>query len=476
MSSGNASLQPTYVGHVATTHDALILFEACLTGQLHHVPRRPHDRERNSLIRSGCVFIYEENASGIKRWTDGVPWSPSRILGNFLVYRELLKPFPPGEKKRATKRSKRLGKPGEPYNRQAMDASNSSPAPYSPTTPSTPGFKLGESFDRETERSLIGSLVDSYGFKEGGLVKKTMSVNVNGVHHHLVSYYKVEDALNRTLETPSVNSNLRFVKPRHELTSRQNFRAPLDEMDEGFEAGLDGQRHPYDYADRVGFDRRPLLTNNGYSHAQQSTPHSGYGFHSNESVPYTNGAHQHPAQPGPASYGASTATPVSEQPYYTPAAVAHLQPKSDEFGVYGAVTPYPPRFEPLSNSIGPLTGPGGERGPPPPQPMAYSPQHLRARSGNGPETPTAIKTEVAPESYSRGYYSASRPENAAPSAYTSAEPHRWGQSSTASRAENTPAAYQPEKGAYWPMTGNVAVGHAHYPNSSPVPQWSHPTV
>jgi hypothetical protein len=104
MSTGAAALQPTFQGHVATTNDALILFEACLTGHLTHVPRRPHDRERNQLIRSGCVFIYEENASGIKRWTDGVTWSPSRILGNFLVYRELDKPFPPGEKKRATRK------------------------------------------------------------------------------------------------------------------------------------------------------------------------------------------------------------------------------------------------------------------------------------------------------------------------------------------------------------------------------------
>src|ERR1700753_3074783 len=110
MSSGS-TLQPTFQGHVATTQDALILFEACLQGHLSHVPRRPHDRERSSLIRSGCVFIYEENASGIKRWTDGVTWSPSRILGNFLVYRELDKPFPPGEKKRAMKKQAATTKP-----------------------------------------------------------------------------------------------------------------------------------------------------------------------------------------------------------------------------------------------------------------------------------------------------------------------------------------------------------------------------
>lgn len=104
MSGGAGPLVPTFHGFVHNSMDGLVLFEACLSGKLHHVPRRPHDRERSSLIKSGSIFIYEENASGIKRWTDGVAWSPSRILGNFLIYRELEKPFPPGEKKRAMKR------------------------------------------------------------------------------------------------------------------------------------------------------------------------------------------------------------------------------------------------------------------------------------------------------------------------------------------------------------------------------------
>ena len=121
MSSGGAGpLVPTFHGFVHNSMDGLILFEACLSGKLHHVPRRPHDRERSSLIKSGSIFIYEENASGIKRWTDGVAWSPSRILGNFLIYRELEKPFPPGEKKRAMKR-KRASMPGEPYPRRDSD-------------------------------------------------------------------------------------------------------------------------------------------------------------------------------------------------------------------------------------------------------------------------------------------------------------------------------------------------------------------
>ena len=221
---GSGSLNPTWAGHVATTRDALVLFESCLKGDLRHVPRRPHDRERSQLIKSGSVFIYEENASGIKRWTDGVPWSPSRILGNFLVYRELLKPFPPGEKKRATKRNKRVTKPGEPYPRTETETA----VPSSPTTPGARS-ENGSAEGKEAERALIGSLVDSYGFKPDGLVKKTMSVNVQGVHHHLVSYYKIDDVIGGKLQTVSLDRAIQNIDPRPELTTRQNFRAPLDD-------------------------------------------------------------------------------------------------------------------------------------------------------------------------------------------------------------------------------------------------------
>lgn len=221
MSAGGAALQPTFNGHVATTQDALILFEGCLQGHLSHVPRRPHDRERSTLIRSGSIFIYEENASGIKRWTDGVTWSPSRILGNFLVYRELDKPFPPGEKKRAMKKpNRRPSRPGEPYPRP-----DGRPGEY---TSSSPTGSYGERQPTDAERQLIGSLIDSYGFKADGLVKKTMSVTVSGVTHHLVSYYNVNDVMAGTLRTPSQTESLQYIRPRPELVQKQSFRSPIE--------------------------------------------------------------------------------------------------------------------------------------------------------------------------------------------------------------------------------------------------------
>ncbi|KEQ70927.1 hypothetical protein M436DRAFT_51828, partial [Aureobasidium namibiae CBS 147.97] len=205
--SGSGPLQPTWHGFIQNSMDGLVLFEACLSGKLHHVPRRPHDRERASLIKSGSVFIYEENASGIKRWTDGVAWSPSRILGNFLIYRELEKPFPPGEKKRAMKR-KRSSQ--EPEGRRESEENEVAD-------------------EKEVERQLIGSLVDSYGFRPNGLVKKTMSISLNGVSHHLVSYYTVEDVKQRKLQRPLTDNRLNGIAIRPELYLKQNFRAPVEE-------------------------------------------------------------------------------------------------------------------------------------------------------------------------------------------------------------------------------------------------------
>ena len=84
-----SQLSPTFFGHIASTQDALLLFEACLSGALNHVPRRPGKVERVSLIKSGNVFLYNEPVSGIKRWNvmfRGVPagfWETSSSIVNW---------------------------------------------------------------------------------------------------------------------------------------------------------------------------------------------------------------------------------------------------------------------------------------------------------------------------------------------------------------------------------------------------------
>ncbi|KAM5353764.1 hypothetical protein ACJ41O_000414 [Fusarium nematophilum] len=246
MGSPTNPLTPTFEGHIASTIDALVLFEACLSGQLNHVPRRPHDRERTDLIKSGHVFIYEEHASGIKRWTDGVSWSPSRILGNFLIYRELEKPFPPGEKKRALKKSKKMQQSGSGISKPDSSRPSNGMA-FSAMDPNANG--------KDAERALIGSLIDSYPFKPDGLVKKTISVSFQGVPHHLVSYYSVEDVMSGRLMSPTKHPSLRTIIPRSELIMSQNFRAPIDEVECGHDERLPphvyGAMHEYGVANTV---------------------------------------------------------------------------------------------------------------------------------------------------------------------------------------------------------------------------------
>ncbi|ORX52774.1 hypothetical protein DM01DRAFT_1383936 [Hesseltinella vesiculosa] len=182
----------TFHGYIDTTQDVLLIFEGCRRGLLPKVNRRLHERERR-MIQSGSVFVFDEQESGVKRWTDGFLWSPSRILGNFLIYREL-------DKKQGDKRQRCDMRPRS----QSMDMQHR-------------GVK---------EKRLVGSLSDVYNFRSDGLVKKTMSIVVNGSTQHLISYYHPQDVLDQKLPTPSSVPELACLEISPELLIKQNFRIP----------------------------------------------------------------------------------------------------------------------------------------------------------------------------------------------------------------------------------------------------------
>lgn len=82
-------LKPTYYGYIGDTRDAILVIQAVLNKKLEPVTRRLDPKERDQVIVLGNVFAFIEESSKIKRWTDGKRWSASRILGRFLMYREL---------------------------------------------------------------------------------------------------------------------------------------------------------------------------------------------------------------------------------------------------------------------------------------------------------------------------------------------------------------------------------------------------
>ncbi|KAH7100303.1 Gti1/Pac2 family-domain-containing protein [Auriculariales sp. MPI-PUGE-AT-0066] len=173
--------EPPWSGWIETTGDALLILEAARQGIIPRVTRRLVESERK-MIGSGSVFVFDEEESGIKRWTDGCFWSPSRILGNFLLYRET--------DKKALIRGQRPR-----------------PVVSMPVLPPVASLS-SEELEAKVGRNLLGSLTDDTKYKVGGLMKKTLSLVINGVSQHLISYYKPEDVLNGLLKTPSEDTVL----------------------------------------------------------------------------------------------------------------------------------------------------------------------------------------------------------------------------------------------------------------------------
>ncbi|KAI1905727.1 Global transcription regulator sge1, partial [Ophidiomyces ophidiicola] len=227
----------------------------------------------------------------------------------------------------------------------------------------------------ELERALVGSLVDSYGFKDSGLVKKTMSVTVSGVTHHLVSYYSVEDVMRGVLNPPSMVESLKYIRPRPELTTKQSFRAPIDDLESASLDDNDPNQALYGY--------RPPLVNQAYQMPSPNYyPLPGGGY-----VP-------HPQQPGPMQ---AYAPMPGHAPYMQPPSAAQdMPPKTEEYGAFRGPPGYAAAYDnhqPLSH----LQQPGGMgRPPPPPQQQQQQQQQQPQHAPNPPlyRTPTLAARAV----------------------------------------------------------------------------------
>ncbi|KAM0793698.1 hypothetical protein ACM66B_001123 [Microbotryomycetes sp. NB124-2] len=234
--SGILAAEPAFHGFVETTLDALLIFEGCRRGILPKITRRLQETEKRALVDSGSVFVFDEEDTGIKRWTDGLIWSPSRTLGNFLLYRELVK------------------KPTKAAKTDGTGSANSSSAEDPPAPPQVSSSEAqatvastsraddsrrrsfseasGTQLDRARERALVGSLTSSTRFRSDGLVKKTISLA--GVH--MICYYRIEDVTSGRLRTPSSHPELMSMEISPDMLAPSLFRVPPV-----IEIGMDGQ-------------------------------------------------------------------------------------------------------------------------------------------------------------------------------------------------------------------------------------------
>ncbi|KAF7722517.1 hypothetical protein EC973_003079 [Apophysomyces ossiformis] len=174
----------TYIGYIKTPQDALVIFEACRRGQLHRVQRRLSSKERIH-IQSGSVFAWDEREAGMRRWTDGRTWSPSRVLGSFLTYREL-----------DTKRR--------------------------PRRPSSSSSSTSSSSLMITSSNAAAAC----SYKPDGLIKQSFSIcTATNQKLHLISYYNKADVLAGRLKQPSADPMLSQISVPKGLYPELN---PLD--------------------------------------------------------------------------------------------------------------------------------------------------------------------------------------------------------------------------------------------------------
>ena len=177
----SAWTEPPWSGWIETTGDALLILEAARRGLIPRVTRRLVDSERK-MITSGSVFVFDEDESGIKRWTDGFVWSPSRILGNFLVYHPLhpTEPFAYNSlfrlqiyretNKRPTPRGKQQRAPSPPTQEEMPEQTSEDSEELKGKF--NPFQALSQGIDKTRERLLLGSLTNSHKYKVDGMVKK----------------------------------------------------------------------------------------------------------------------------------------------------------------------------------------------------------------------------------------------------------------------------------------------------------------
>lgn len=184
--------------YIETNEDALRVIQGVLAGRLKAVSRRPYEIERAKLICSGNIFVFIEERSGIKRWTDGISWSPSRVVGKFLVYKELVK---------------------------ATAGSQSQPV--------AEGRQYGLT---QGDASASGGASSSYSYRNDGLIKKALSLKIKRDGEdgystiHIISYYNQDEVSAGLLATPATLKSLVDVFPSDELavalenTSIGNFK------------------------------------------------------------------------------------------------------------------------------------------------------------------------------------------------------------------------------------------------------------
>ncbi len=156
-------------GYISGYQDALLILYAVRLGYIDVIDKRlsAEDRER---IETGDIFCFIESSAGIRRWTDGRVWSPSKILDDFLVYHEVPKHL----SKTAILKRKAMGR--NKYSQQTQISSDKT-----------------------------------------ALCKKTIKFSIDGLNYHIVSYFRPIFATYSLMDIPFFRSLKNAVEKHPEI-------------------------------------------------------------------------------------------------------------------------------------------------------------------------------------------------------------------------------------------------------------------
>lgn len=138
-------------GYIKSYEEACLIVHAVRLGAIKLTTERLGTIEREN-IESGSIYCFIENEAGMKRWTDGRVWSPSKICGEFLVYQEV---------------PRYLSKNSIKKRKDTERSPSSCDSPY------------------VSRRSSRGEMID-----RTVMHKKTISIRHNDQTYHIIAYYR----------------------------------------------------------------------------------------------------------------------------------------------------------------------------------------------------------------------------------------------------------------------------------------------
>jgi hypothetical protein len=228
-----SAVQPSYHGIIVSAKDGMVLLEACLRGDISQVSRRPIKEERPQVPQRGNIFIYEQKATGILRWYDGMTWTRDNKDESCLVYQRIMftrqkrvVEFKPSlTSKEATRSSQdRISEATDTKSNDELLPANSDAARHD---------KLPQP-KADLEKSAVGLLMDDGDFVEDRLIKKTMCFKIGPKTHRLVSYYNAGDELGKgKLQIPSKDPKLSTLRIRREIVE-QIYEIPVGDDSQDF--------------------------------------------------------------------------------------------------------------------------------------------------------------------------------------------------------------------------------------------------